>query len=675
MKFIAVILIALSFSSCGSKQIDNNSKKPEITPNTFQLLNPDYKLSPYTGMTRKHWLDAAQYLLEGAFSYIHNIDDPMKFPKQPGKTYPQNDGQIPTEKLEGLCRTLFVAAPLLRENPDLEINGIKVAEYYRHQLLNLTDPNSPSYIKHRDKNGGPSQILVEFGALSISLFVAEDIIWKPLTKEQQDKVASMMLSYGDGPTVDSNWKFFNIFVLSFFKSNGYDINEKLLKEYLSKSLKDYRGDGWYNDHPAYDYYSMWAYQLYGIMWSEMVGNKNYPEYAAQFTNNFKDMLKSYPYMFARDGRMVMWGRSISYRMGAIAPFPFFGTVEGANANLGWLRHIASGTILQFLQNPNFLKDNVPTLGFYGAYEPAVQIYSCRGSVYWMGKAFLGLLIPADNPFWTVTENEGPWENEMLKDSVYNHLAPNTSGLMITDYPNIGGTEIRSWCHEKVSSDWQKFRSTENYNRLAYSSEFPWQADGDSGQVAMNYVFKNKNNQWEAFRLFTFKQFEDGAYYRDAVLETDEHIKMQLAEIPIPNGVLRVDKYIGDKAIEARLGHYALPRLNEDIKTFSRESNGMKAIIIDNGVYQLAMVNLKGWDKMEVVNTKGLHPQSENSSVIDATATFRSTTDDIYACLMLWRKSGEKWTDKELFPIKSIEANKSGVLVNFQNKKEKIITFK
>lgn len=33
----------------------------------FKVENPDYNLSPYTGMTRKHWLDAGRYLLEGIF--------------------------------------------------------------------------------------------------------------------------------------------------------------------------------------------------------------------------------------------------------------------------------------------------------------------------------------------------------------------------------------------------------------------------------------------------------------------------------------------------------------------------------------------------------------------------------------------------------------------------------
>src|SRR5690554_5496051 len=60
----------------------------------FTINNPDYRKSPHTGMTRQHWKEAALFMLDGAFSYVNNIDDPMKFPKQHEITYPRNEGQI-----------------------------------------------------------------------------------------------------------------------------------------------------------------------------------------------------------------------------------------------------------------------------------------------------------------------------------------------------------------------------------------------------------------------------------------------------------------------------------------------------------------------------------------------------------------------------------------------------
>jgi hypothetical protein len=631
----------------------------------FRIDEPDFKVSPHTGMTSKHWKDAALYLLQGAFSYVHGMDDPMKFPKQPGKSYPRNEGQVPTEKLEGLCRTLFVAAPLLKENPGLVINNIKVADYYRYQILQLLDPKGPSYIKPQVKGGGPSQVLVEFGALSVSLFYIPEVLFDPLTKEQQDLLASTMLSYGDGKTVGSNWKFFNIFVLSFFKSKGYVVNEKLLVEYLDKSLAHYRGSGWYNDAPAYDYYSMWAFQMYGPVWSELFGKKYYPEYAKKFMENFKDVKNNYPYLFSRDGKMVMWGRSMSYRIGAVIPLALSGFENDPSTNYGWLRRISSGVMLQFLQHPDFLKENIPTLGIYGAFEPAVQPYSCRGSVFWMGKAFMALMIPDNNPFWTATENEGAWENELKKGKVYNKLQ-DTSNILITDYPNIGASEIRAWCKAKAIGANEPFRSSENYNRLSYNSAFPWQADSVKGVVAMNYIFRNKKNEWEPLRLYDFKKFDNGAYQRDAVLETNTKVKMNLTDITLPNGILRIDRMQADTSIEVRLGHYALPVLTGEIRKSQTNVKGHNVIIIDNGVYQLALVSLKGWTEMLSLDTKHVHPEAEHSVVINVRDNY-SPADGarFYVTLMLWKKSGEAWSDHELVPLKKIKYGKDARKLSVQ----------
>ncbi len=637
----------------------------------FKVDNPNYDISPCTGVTRQNWVDASEYILEGAFSYIQNMDDAMKFPKQPGKSYPHDERRVPTEKLEGLCRTLFVAAPLLKEKPDLVLNGINVGEYYRRQIVKLTDSTSASYIPLRGRRG-PTQDLVEFGALAISLFTVPEVIWDPLSQEDKDALAKLMISYGDGPTIDSNWKFFNIFVLSFFKSQGYEVNEDLLVKYLNKSLDHYREDGWYNDSPAYDYYSMWAFQLYGVVWSEVFGKKYYPEIADKFLGNFQDLENHYPYLFSKEGKMTMYGRSISYRMASVAPFPFMGKYGSNNVNLGWMRKIASTTLMQFLTHPDFMNDNVPTLGFYGAFEPAVQVYSCRGSVFWMGKVFLGLMLPKDDPFWTAKENDGPWA-DYKNDEVINHFAKK-SEILITNYPEIGASEIRAWCHEKVADDWQKFRSTENYNRLAYNSNFPWQADGKNGEVAMNYAIKNAKSEWEVLRLYDFQKFEDGAYYRNAVLETNEDIKFNLVDIPLPNGILRVDKLSAPLDLEMHLGHYALPEFDKPITTVRKKG----ATIIDNGEYQLAMIPVQGWDGTEVMHTDNLHPESAKSAVIDAEGKYATSDGStVYITLMLWKNAGEKWSKKDLMPIKKVNVSddKNSVEITFKSGATKTIDFK
>ena len=639
----------------------NASLSQAKNDSVFHLVKPDYQLSPLTGMTRQHWMDAATNLLDGAFSYIHTLDDPMRFPKQPGKSYPTDGKFNKTENLEGLCRTMFVAIPLLKENPDLVLNGIKVGDYYRQQLRNMSDPSKSGYIQHL--KGGPSQTLVEFGALALSLTVMPEIIWEPLTQKEKDDLAALMLSYGNGPTIGSNWRFFNIFVMSFFKNQGYEVKDGYIDELLQKSLAQYRGYGWYNDSPAYDYYSMWAFQMYGMIWAHYYGEIFNPEAGRQFVSNFRDLVPNYPYMFAEDGKMNMYGRSITYRIAAAVPFPLMGWLNDPSINYGWMRRIASSTLLQFLENPALMEDRVPTLGFYGAFEPAVQIYSCRGSVYWMGKAFLGLLLPADNPFWTAVENNGAWEKEFQPGKVYNKFMEG-SNTLVTNYPNSGTSEIRAWCHEAVAKDWQKFRSTENYNKLSYNTAFPWMADSPDGKVSMNYAVLNAKQEWEVLRLYTFKKFEDGIYYRDAELETNPEIKFRLADIPLPNGILRVDKVSFPITTELRYGHYSLPELESPIVTKEQKAGGYTAYCMDNGAYQTALINLQGWSEVEFVQTEGLHPVSNKCSVINAATTHSG--DKVFITLQLWKKNGKLFTKKELTPVKSFKQTGDSITIYFSD---------
>ena len=639
----------------------NASLSQAKNDSVFHLVKPDYQLSPLTGMTRQHWMDAATNLLDGAFSYIHTLDDPMRFPKQPGKSYPTDGKFNKTENLEGLCRTMFVAIPLLKENPDLVFNGIKVGDYYRQQLRNMSDPSKSGYIQHL--KGGPSQTLVEFGALALSLTVMPEIIWEPLTQKEKDDLAALMLSYGNGPTIGSNWRFFNIFVMSFFKNQGYEVKDGYIDELLQKSLAQYRGYGWYNDSPAYDYYSMWAFQMYGMIWAHYYGEKFNPEAGRQFVSNFRDLVPNYPYMFAEDGKMNMYGRSITYRIATAVPFPLMGWLNDPSINYGWMRRIASSTLLQFLENPALMEDRVPTLGFYGAFEPAVQIYSCRGSVYWMGKAFLGLLLPADNPFWTAVENNGAWEKEFQPGKVYNKFMEG-SNTLVTNYPNSGTSEIRAWCHEAVAKDWQKFRSTENYNKLSYNTAFPWMADSPDGKVSMNYAVLNAKQEWEVLRLYTFKKFEDGIYYRDAELETNPEIKFRLADIPLPNGILRVDKVSFPITTELHYGHYSLPELESPIVTKEQKAGGYTAYCMDNGAYQTALINLQGWSEVEFVQTEGLHPVSNKCSVINVATTHSG--DKVFITLQLWKKSGKPFTKKELAPVKSFKQTGDTITIYFSD---------
>ena len=55
----------------------------------FKVIDPDFELSPFTGMTKKHYIECAKYILGRAFSHVDSLATPISFPKVPGKTYPE----------------------------------------------------------------------------------------------------------------------------------------------------------------------------------------------------------------------------------------------------------------------------------------------------------------------------------------------------------------------------------------------------------------------------------------------------------------------------------------------------------------------------------------------------------------------------------------------------------
>ncbi len=575
----------------------------------FKIENPDYQRSPYTGMTRTHWKQAAQYLLEGAFRHVKNLDTPMCFERTSQVCYPRDAGGVRTATLEGMCRTLFIAAPLLCEDSTLVINHIPLKDYYRRQLTMLVEPGNAQYVSHRGRRG-PVQDLCEFGGLSAALLACGDLLFDPLPKHVRDSLYAMIESYADGPTYAQNWRFFNVLAMSFFKTRGYQINDSLLAKYASALIEDYRGNGWYLDDAAYDYYSMWAYQLYGRIWSRYFGYTYMPDIAARFDKQYEEMFDSYPYMFARNGHMMMYGRSCLYRFASVSPLAWS---QREDCNFGWMRRIASATLLQFMQHPDFMAaDGVPTSGFYGAFDPVLQPYSCRGSVYWLGKAFLTLLLPEDCRFWTDVENEGEWKN-MKKDKVYNRWTEEAQ-VLITNYPSLGDSEIRAVSHKEGS-----WYTSESYSRLAYSSTFPWQADGKNGEVAMGYVFLNAQGKWEPMRHFESKGFEQGTLKRTVTPLKNRNFELWLTDTPLPYGTLRCDSVTRiERDTRLRLGHYALPerpgkRIAERVISLK---NGWKAYVINNGEHELAFIPLKGWQKVEFVRASGLHPDAKESVTIN-----------------------------------------------------------
>ncbi|MRR23358.1 hypothetical protein EG830_10310 [bacterium] len=86
----------------------------------FEVENPDFTLSPLTGMTRNHYIELAKYLLERAFTHARSLDDPVTFPMVPVRNYPQEgspDCRFRSPEFEALERAFILAGPLIHIEP------------------------------------------------------------------------------------------------------------------------------------------------------------------------------------------------------------------------------------------------------------------------------------------------------------------------------------------------------------------------------------------------------------------------------------------------------------------------------------------------------------------------------------------------------------------------------
>ena len=98
----------------------------------FTVENPDEKRSPYTGMTREHWIGISHFFLEGIFEHVEKLEDPIVVLRHETKvSYPQPDGpkwRIAAERFEGLARSFLIAAPLLHNEPEAAAGGYSLKE-------------------------------------------------------------------------------------------------------------------------------------------------------------------------------------------------------------------------------------------------------------------------------------------------------------------------------------------------------------------------------------------------------------------------------------------------------------------------------------------------------------------------------------------------------------------
>lgn len=680
----------------------------------FQSDTLDYELSPYTGLTRESWLGAAEYLLTGVFQNIMDENAPVIMPRHETKvTYPhlEADANIlevekKAEIFEGLARSFFIAAPLIHNRPEVSICGYKIREYYKKQILHSCTKGDPLYVgdyeelqnitEHADPSR-PFQQTVETCALVICLWISKEEIWDTYNKDEKDKIAAMISSFAHANTVPQNWRLFNMLDMAFLHMEGYQIEEDIMLDHAQSILNYYSGDGWYRDGHSFDYYSCWAFNVYAPLWNRWYGYSNMPEIARRFEENSNELMKTYADFFDSDGFTNMWGRSNIYRNAATSAFEANFYLRNPKMNPGLARRISSGSLLQFLTREDFLDNGVPTLGFYGTFAPLVQGYSCAESAFWLGKAFLCLHLPAEDPFWTETENNGTWEN--LEKNEIKETVLNGPALCFTNHENNGETILRTG---KVLKDKGDLHGMWNYSKLCFNTKYPWEASPCSNGVsisdieAQQYVLKDvATGSVQKANVTFWHGSRQGVLYRRQFFDynlQDETMWMQamnLADFPVPNGIFRVDKHkLFRRPVIFTLGAYGFPDNGTEI--IKRSYEDAQAIILKGRDFtgkekQMAMTIYQGWNELKYICSQGSNPDSDKSIIVYAETKLNKQYGGYEPYLLIsqviTKEDHKDFTDDEIFPVASLnyeDENRNGsygtVTVLLKNGMEKKINF-
>jgi hypothetical protein len=506
------------------------------------------------------------------------------------------------------------------------------------------------------------------------MLLMPDVLWPHLTAKQRDEMAVTISKWAHHRTTQNNWRLFNICALSFLKKNGYSIDEELLKSHLLWVASYHAGNGWYLEQ-SYNYYTISLFVVYGTIWNRAFGDEHYPEIAAVLEESFNELFETYPLFFARDGYINMWARSICYRLWISGGFPAsFMLKSKPPINAGWARRLCSGSILQFTARADFYENDIPSLGFYGHREFAIQNYSCPASPFIMFLPFIALALPEDSPFWTAQENDGMW-TELGEKSMRTVLEK--PGLALVNHGSSGTSEIISG---KVYDD------DHNYSKLVFNTHFPWEDHNPAGGTSQEYSFRSldprdlrgvdinfyltgravdntasQKAEFSTSQSILFNGVRNGILYRQLLMRKPPNngvgYIIDLAEITVPGGVIRVDRCRLAFEHELTLGHFGLPHIDgkkAEVQAFERGTRKVLTASIPGR--RLAMIAYDGWDDLQSRTHSGFNAEAGESTVLFAhrKRVTKNPGMELMISVMLHKTDDTAWTEEELSPLGRID---------------------
>ena len=466
---LAVIVLAFALTALSPADSLGDSAG-SIRPEAVLKTPENRTFSPFTGYTREHWLEITEKLIAGFMPYF---DLQTGMPALKG--VPEETGHFAQEhdfvggKKEAFERSLIMVAIYTAATGKDKVPGYKgsITVPYLKGIIRGTDPQDPAWWGEREKYDA-------FGTnIALAVLLSPRFFWDPLTAGQKKNLLDFFKVLSHTIAYDCNHWYFHLVPVPILDRNGVESNREFLTMIFGRLLNWYRGDGWFIDggNFTFDYYNLWGFQLYNNAlcyfdkdWHALYG-KRVKEITAEF-------LKSFPYLYGRDGGPVPWGRSLTYRFASLSALGW-AVLNGANTlPPGEARRIASGCLKYFWENGALSGNGLLEPGFHGPNSVVAEGYIDRGAPYWAVQGLICLAVPGNDPFWTEVEQPMP------ADGAGGRLALPGAEMVLRVSPVDG--EARNFILGEPVGHAGQWQRGIKYFQHSYSSYLGWCALGDKG---------------------------------------------------------------------------------------------------------------------------------------------------------------------------------------------------
>lgn len=429
----------------------------------------DPTLSPLTGWTRAHWESIADRLLDGLLPYATPSLAQYRLPGPPSHSGPWSDG------LEGFARSFLLAAFRIAGSEGRV--GPALIERYAAGLAAGTDPH---HAEHWPPIIDRAQPMVEAASIALALHESRPWLWDHLDDGVRQRVCAWLGGFVGADVNDSNWRLFQVITEEFLASVGAPHSRGEIDAGLARLDDWYRGGGWYTDGDGrkFDYYNAWALHLYPVLWARIAGPRADPATVTRHRARLREFLAVHQHFFGSDGAPVHQGRSLTYRFAATAPLWAGALADATPLPPGRTRRLASGALKHFAERGVPDERGLLSLGWYRPFRPVTQRYSGPASPYWASKAFLGLLLPADHPVWTASEEPAPVDTRDVS------LALPAPGWLLHSTTADGIVRLVNHGSDRLPPPPATDDDSPHYARFAYSSATAPETPGVDNHLAL-----------------------------------------------------------------------------------------------------------------------------------------------------------------------------------------------